>query len=57
MWEKFSLHFNVVGRSETHKLCRQPGIDANPWRSFNRIIASYHYLRQNDVLEQLLAAS
>ena len=33
------------------------GMDANPWRAFSRIIASYHYLRQDDVLEQFLAAS
>ncbi len=57
MWDKFSLHFNIVDRQETHKLRRQLGIDANPWRSFSRIIASYHYLRQDDVLEQFLAAS
>ena len=31
-------------------------MDANPWRSFSRIVASYHYLRQPDVREQFLAA-
>src|SRR5262245_718348 len=31
-------------------------MDANPWHSFSRIIASYHYLRQDDVLDQFIAA-
>jgi hypothetical protein len=56
MWDKFSLTFDLVNRSETHALRRRLGMDANPWRSFSRIIASYHYLRQEDVLEQFLAA-
>ena len=56
MWEKFSLTFNLVDRAETHRLRKRLGMDANPWRSFSRIIASYHYLRQDDVLEQFLAA-
>ncbi len=56
MWEKFSLQFDLVDRAETHKLRKTLGMDANPWRSFSRIIASYHYLRQEDVLEQFLAA-
>jgi hypothetical protein len=57
MWEKFSLSFDLVDRAETHKLRKKLGMDANPWRSFSRIIASYHYLRQDDVLEQFMAAS
>jgi superfamily II DNA or RNA helicase len=56
MWDKFSLTFDLVNREETHMLRRRLGMDANPWRSFSRIIASYHYLRQDDVLEQFLAA-
>lgn len=56
MWEKFSLPFDLVDRAETYALRRRLGMDANPWRSFGRIIASYHYLRQDDVLEQFLAA-
>ncbi|MFZ4629149.1 MAG: DISARM system SNF2-like helicase DrmD [Blastocatellia bacterium] len=56
MWDKFSLSFDLVDREETHALRRRLGMDANPWRSFSRIIASYHYLRQEDVLEQFLAA-
>ena len=31
-------------------------MDANPWRSFDRVVASYHYLRQPDVREQFLSA-
>jgi superfamily II DNA or RNA helicase len=56
MRDKFSLGFDLVDRDETHALRRRLGMDANPWRSFSRIIASYHYLRQDDVLEQFLAA-
>jgi len=56
MWDKFSLSFDLVDRDETHALRRRLGMDANPWRSFSRVIASYHYLRQEDVLEQFLAA-
>ncbi len=56
MWDKFSLPFDLVDREETHALRRRLGMDANPWRSFSRIIASYHYLRQEDVLEQFIAA-
>ena len=56
MWDKFSLSFDLVDRDETHSLRRRIGMDANPWRSFSRIITSYHYLRQEDVLEQFLSA-
>jgi len=56
MWDKFSLAFNLVDRAETHKLRKTLGMDANPWRSFSRIIASYYYMRQDDVLEEFIAA-
>ena len=56
LWEKFSLRFEVVDRQKTERLRRRLGMDANPWRSFSRIVASYHYLRQPDVLEQFLSA-
>jgi superfamily II DNA or RNA helicase len=56
MWDKFALPFDLVDRDETNALRRRLGMDANPWRSFSRIIASYHYLRQDDVLDQFLAA-
>lgn len=55
MHDKFSLSFDVVDRQETHKLRKQLGLDANPWRTFPRVITSYHYLRQHDVLEQFLS--
>ena len=56
LWEKFSLRFDIVDRQETERLRRRLGMDANPWRSVSRIVASYHYLRQPDVLEQFLSA-
>jgi len=52
MQEKFALPFEVVDRPQTIKLQREIGVDANPWRTHERIIASYHYLKQPDVLEQ-----
>ncbi len=56
MHDKFALNFATVDRPETHALQRRLGLDANPWRTFSRIVASYHYLRQPDVLEQFRAA-
>ena len=56
LWDKFSLRFEVVDRQATERLRRRLGMDANPWRSFSRLVASYHYLRQPDVLEQFLSA-
>ncbi len=56
MQEKFSLPFEIVDRLSTEKLRRRQGMDANPWRSFSRVVASYHYLRQPDVMEQFRAA-
>lgn len=56
LWEKFSLRFDIVDRQSTEQLRRRLGMDANPWASSNRIVASYHYLRQPDVREQFLSA-
>lgn len=56
LWDKFNLHFDLVDRGETQDLKKRMGMDANPWRSYDRIIASYHYLRQPDVMEQFMAA-
>ena len=56
LWEKFSLRFEVVDRHQTDRTRRRLGMDANPWRSFDHIVASYHYLRQPDVREQFLSA-
>lgn len=55
MRDKFALSFDVIDRHETHQLRKRLGMDANPWRTFPRVIASYHYLRQPDVLEQFMA--
>jgi superfamily II DNA or RNA helicase len=55
MEEKFSLGFDIVDRNATHKLQREFGMDVNPWRAQSKIITSYHYLRQPDVLEQFEA--
>jgi superfamily II DNA or RNA helicase len=55
MDEKFSLGFDIVDKAATHKLQKDMGLDANPWRALPRIITSYHYLRQPDVLEQFIA--
>ncbi|MCC6216409.1 MAG: DEAD/DEAH box helicase family protein [Polyangiaceae bacterium] len=57
MGEKFSLAFDVVDRPHTLRLQRELGLDANPWRVHERIIASYHYLKQPDVLEQFRATA
>jgi len=57
MKTKFALSFDVVDRAETHELQRRVGLDANPWRTYPRIISSYYYLRQPDILQQFLAAS
>ena len=55
MRDKFSLSFDIVDRTETHALQKRLGLDVNPWRTFPRIITSYHYLRQPDILEQLMS--
>lgn len=57
MRDKFALSFDVVDRPATHALQKRLGLDANPWRTFPRVITSHDYLKQADVLEQFLAAS
>lgn len=57
MRDKFALSFDVVDRDETHALHSRMGLDANPWRVYPRIVSSYYYLRQPDILEQFEAAS
>jgi superfamily II DNA or RNA helicase len=54
---KFSLSFDVIDRPQTLNIRKRLGPDANPWRQFPRIITSYHYLRQADVLEEFRAAA
>lgn len=55
MKDRFALSFDIIDRNETHALQKRLGMDANPWRTFPRVICSYHYLRQPDVREQFLA--
>jgi superfamily II DNA or RNA helicase len=55
MKTKFALNFDVIDRAETHALQRRLGLDANPRRTYPRIIASDYYLRQPDILQQFLA--
>lgn len=57
MQDKFALPFEVVDRPQTLKLQKELGVDANPWRTHERIIASYHYLKQPDVMEQFRSAA
>ena len=57
MAEKFALNFDLVDRPSTIALRQRLGPDANPWRTFSKIIASYHYLKQPDVLEEFRASS
>src|SRR5258708_25015439 len=55
MKDRFDLSFDIIDRHETHSLQKRLGMDANPWRIFPRVICSYHYLRQPDVREEVLA--
>lgn len=55
LYQKFSLNFDIVDRPQTTQLRRRLGLDANPWRTSQHVIASYHYLKQPDVLEDFLA--
>jgi len=56
MHQKFALGFDEVDRTRTHALRKRLGLDANPWRVFSRIVTSYDYLKQPDVLEEFRAA-
>lgn len=56
MHDKFALNFEIIDRAETHALQKRLGLDVNPWRTYSRIITSYYYLRQPDILEQFRAA-
>lgn len=55
--DKFSLSFDIIDRTRTHKLQKELGFDANPWRTYPRIITSYDYLKQPDIFEQFHSAS
>lgn len=54
--DKFSLDCEIVDRDRTHQLRRKLGMDANPWRSSPRLISSYHYFKQPDVIAEFNAA-
>lgn len=54
---KFGLDFTLVDRDSTSQLRRQLGMETNPWTTHPRAIASYHYLKQEDVLSEFLLAS
>ncbi len=57
MEDKFSLDFDVVDRARSHKLRQEYGLDANPWRMFPRVVTSYYYLKQANILEEFRSAS
>lgn len=54
---KFGLDFALVDRGTTQQLRRQFGMETNPWTAHPRAIASYHHLKQEDVLSEFLTAS
>ena len=56
MWEKFSLRFEVVDRQGTEGLAPASAWMPRPGARSAASVASYHYLRQPDVLEQFRAA-
>lgn len=56
MNDKFSIPFDIVDRDQTHSLRKRLGLDANPWRTFPRVVTSFHYLKQPDVLESFVAS-
>lgn len=55
MHDKFSINFDIIDRDQTHQMRKELGLDSNPWRTYSKIITSYHYLKQADILEQFLA--
>lgn len=57
MQDKFAITCEIIDRAETFATQKRLGFDANPWRAFPRIITSYYYLRQPDVLEQFMATT
>lgn len=53
---RFSLRFEEVDRRATELLRRELGPDANPFRVHPRVVASYDYVKQPDVLAELTSA-
>lgn len=54
--DRFSLRFEEVDRRSTELLRRELGPDANPFRVHPRVVASYDYVKQPDVLAELTSA-
>jgi len=52
--DKFGLGFQLVDGPGSRRLAQAAGKEATPWKSYDRIIASYYYLRQASVMEQFL---
>lgn len=55
MREKFSLDFSVLDRDRIFEIQRTLGMDANPWLTTPRVIASMDFLRQPDVEADFMA--
>ncbi len=53
MREKFGLEFRTVDTGYIRELRRNRGIQANPWTSFPRLIASVDWLKSGDALRSL----
>lgn len=53
MQEKFGLEFRIVDTDYIKKLRRERGINANPWTSFPRLIASMDWIKQGEGLRLL----
>jgi SNF2 family DNA or RNA helicase len=54
---KFGLNFDVIDLKSTTQHQKQHGLDANPWKGFDKIVTSFYYLKQPNVLEQFRAAA
>jgi len=50
MQEKFGLEFRVVDTEYLHRLRREQGINANPWTSYPRLIASMDWMKSGEAL-------
>ena len=53
MQEKFGLEFRIVDTEYVKKLRRERGVNANPWSSFPRLIASMDWIKQGEGLRTL----
>lgn len=55
--EKFGLDFDILDQKQIERFQKTHGFDANPWRSYEKIITSSHFLKQPHIVEQFRAAS